>query len=462
MDSKHDEQAVEDAVQDTLEADSHIPDMCNLPSATIPHPTPHILDTVTHPSHEGVSMDGQDIDDQDATDADTEDNLDNGLAEGSDSDCIGQGFIDKEDGSGVDEQPQIHKPEIANEYGKSLRLIMIAAGLTMKATQAELIWNMHQAWYAGTHSKQSGVLEVECDWCKGHGLESHGRAQMWCNVEGIHIFSCVIYSRNDEAAWQAQDIFAGSQLCMQLASERQTDVVRLMDFLTTIIKYKALDLAAEVPLLNFASMSHVSYDHNLTLQLQESRQNCNYEVGIIHGQKNVPWRTLLDLLYLHQYTLVDWPAGVCAIGADFNVKCLNANELHSLTVPFLKEEMGANYLLEAPLDNDEDEDDVADEGLVPVPGSSFYLADWTSGIFTSMEHNVLELTNQPEQLEVFRNADPKMVDIPLFINTFHQPLHLLSDSQAFLKGLPENMDRPPADNASPSLPSPLPPSSPLP
>ncbi|KAI6021287.1 hypothetical protein EDC04DRAFT_2901262 [Pisolithus marmoratus] len=128
-------------------------------------------------------------------------------------------------------------------------------------------------------------------------------------------------------------------------------------------------------------------------------------------------------------------------------KCLNADELHSLTVPFLKEEMGAVYPLEAPVDDDDDDDDdedVSDEGLVPVPGSSFYLADWTSGTFTSMEHNIQELTNQPEELEVSRNADLKMFDIPLIINTFNQPLHLLSDPQAFLKGLLEEMDQPPA------------------
>ncbi|KAI5982134.1 hypothetical protein EDC04DRAFT_2616902 [Pisolithus marmoratus] len=357
---------------------------------------------------------------------------------------------------------------------------MITAGLTMKATQVELIWNMHQAWCMPVHilsSQEMQHYEEHKDehdypqlWVDIHKFWKESvtgekdmsmkamvgqvmtcrdaftqAAQIWCNVEGIHVFRCVIYSGNDKAAQQGQGIFAGSQLCMQLASERQTDVVRLMDYLATIIKYKALDLAAEVPLPNFASICR-SAD----------------EVGIIHGQKNVPWRTLLDLLYLHQYTLVDWPVGVCAIGADFNVKCLNADELHSLTVPFLKEEMGADYLLEAPIDDNEDEDDVADEGLVPVPGSSFYLADWTSDIFTSTEHNVLELTNQPEQLEVFRNADLKMFDIPVIINTFHQPLCLLSDSQAFLKGLLEDMDWPPADDASPSLPSPLPPSSPLP
>ncbi|KIK13604.1 hypothetical protein PISMIDRAFT_17867 [Pisolithus microcarpus 441] len=183
------------------------------------------------------------------------------------------------------------------------------------------------------------------------------------------------------------------------------------------------------------------------------------EVGIIHGQKNVPWRMLLDLLYLHQFTLVDWLRGVSAVGADFNVKHLNANELCSLIVPFLKEQMGADYMLEAPADDDED---VADEGLVPVPESSFYLMDWTPGISVSVQHNILVLMSQPEQLELFRDADLKMFNIPLVINTYNQSLCLLSDSQAFLKGLPKGMNWPPIDGASTSVDSPLPPSPPPP
>ncbi|KIK14008.1 hypothetical protein PISMIDRAFT_17598 [Pisolithus microcarpus 441] len=183
------------------------------------------------------------------------------------------------------------------------------------------------------------------------------------------------------------------------------------------------------------------------------------EVGIIHGQKNVPWRALLDLLYLHQFTLVDWLTGVSAVSANFNVKHLNANELHSLIVPFLKEQMGADYMLEAPAD---EEEDVADEGLVPVPESSFYLMDWTPGISVSVQHNILVLMSQPEQLELFRDADLKMFNIPLVINTYNQLLHLLSDSQAFLKGLLRGTNQPPIDGASTSVDLPLPSSSPLP
>ena len=47
---------------------------------------------------------------------------------------------------------------IVNEYGKTLATIMAAAGLSTKATQSELVWNMHQAWYASAHCKKNGGM----------------------------------------------------------------------------------------------------------------------------------------------------------------------------------------------------------------------------------------------------------------------------------------------------------------
>ena len=67
------------------------------------------------------------------------------------------------------------------------------------------------------------------------------------------------------------------------------------------------------------------------------------EVNIKHAQKNVSWKSVLNLLFVYHYTIVDWPAGIPAVGASFNVKSLNADELRALTVPFLKEQMGAAY-----------------------------------------------------------------------------------------------------------------------
>ncbi|KAI6019757.1 hypothetical protein F5J12DRAFT_780852 [Pisolithus orientalis] len=291
---------------------------------------------------------------------------------------------------------------IANEYGKTLVSIMADAGLTTKATQAESVWNIHQAWYVSANPKLSNESVNDYYSHQMKHYESHKdegehpelwakiwkfwnesingtkdmslkvMVQTWSNVEGIHVFGCVIYGGNDEAVHQAQGVFAGSSLCMQLASERQTDVAKLLDFLSMIIKYKILDSAASVLLPNFALLSQKLYDLALALQSQEVRHDQNwYEAEIKCGQKNVPWKVLLDLLFIHKHTIIDWPAGVLVVGPDFNVKCLNTNELHALTVPFLKEQMEQDYNLEAPAEEEEDH-------FVPVPASLFYLKHWTA------------------------------------------------------------------------------------
>ncbi|KIN92738.1 hypothetical protein M404DRAFT_36770 [Pisolithus tinctorius Marx 270] len=349
---------------------------------------------------------------------------------------------------------------IADEYGKTLVSIMAAAGLTTKATWAESVWNIHQAWYASTnpklsdesmndyYSRQMKHYESHKDegehpelWAKiwkfwnesingtkdMSSKEMVSQVQTWSNVEGIHVFGCVIYSGNDEAVCQAQGVFAGSLLCMQLASKRQTDVAKLLDFLSMIIKYKILDSAASVPLPNFALLLQKSYDRTLALQSQEVRCDRSrhilplmilqkfHEAEIKCRQKNVPWKVLLDLLFVHKHTIVDWPTGVLAVGPDFNVKHLNTDELHALTVPFLKEQMEQDYNLEAPAEEEEDH-------FVPVPALSFYLKHWTA-----------------DQLQLLHKADPKAFDIPLVVNTLHHSLRLVSDSQAFVKALPPTM-----------------------
>ncbi|KAI6096007.1 hypothetical protein F5141DRAFT_1221215 [Pisolithus sp. B1] len=218
----------------------------------------------------------------------------------------------QEDVLGVGSKLQAHRHEaqaITDEYGKTLASIMAAAGLMTKATQAESVWNMHQAWCVlldpdlviedmkDYHCHQMKHYESHKNkeefpdlWAEIHKFWSESISgsnnmslkgmvgqlmtcrdsftqvvQTWCNVENIHIFGCVIYSGNDEATHQAQGIFAGSSLCMQLASERQTDIARLLDYLATIIKYKVLDLSVNDPLPAFSILSGISYDHTFSL-----------------------------------------------------------------------------------------------------------------------------------------------------------------------------------------------------
>ncbi|KAI6096647.1 hypothetical protein F5141DRAFT_1220609 [Pisolithus sp. B1] len=384
---------------------------------------------------------------------------------------------------------------IADEYGKTLASIMATAGLMTKATWAEPVWNMHQAGYVVTNPKMSDENLKDYYHCQMKHYESHKdeeefpdlwveiwkfwsvsisgtkdmslkamvgqlmtcrdsfmqAAQTWCNVENIHVFGCVIYTGNDKAACQAQGIFAGSSLCMQLAGERQTDITRLLDYLTTIIKYKVLDSMATIPLPTFAMLSGRSYDHVLALKPQEStcdRNQCVlplvvlcklYQVEITCGQRNVPWKTLLDLLFTHKYVIVDWPVGVPAISQHFNVKHLTADELCALTVPFLKEQMGNDYPMETRIDDDDEHGDY----IVPEPASSFSLKPWTA-----------------DQLALVHMMNLKAFDIPLVTGTFGQPLHLLSDLQAFLKVVPRGMHHEAMSQGRVSTPTPTPSSPP--
>ncbi|KAI6110986.1 hypothetical protein EDD16DRAFT_1709018 [Pisolithus croceorrhizus] len=130
---------------------------------------------------------------------------------------------------------------------------------------------------------------------------------------------------------------------------------------------------------------------------------------------------------------MDWPAHVPTVGPDFNIRHLNADELHALVVPFPKEQMGVDYHAKAP-GEEEDQD-----GPMIVPSSSFHLKKWT-----------------PEQSRLFRLADSQMFSIPLVVNMSNEPLHILSDSQAFLRALPRGL-LPPRNWLSSSLPPSSPP-----
>ncbi|KAI6033062.1 hypothetical protein F5J12DRAFT_779407 [Pisolithus orientalis] len=198
-------------------------------------------------------------------------------------------------------------------------------------------------------------------------------AHMWCNVKDIHVFGCVIYGGNDKAACQAQGIFASSPICMEQASKRQPSVIRLLDYLATIVKH----------------------DHNCQVLPQVFLHKL-YEVGITSAQRNVPWKSLLNLPYMHQHTIVNWPAAVPTVSPDFNIKGLSADELHALAVPFLKEQMGAEFHSEVHADDD------GDDSLVLVPTASCDLREWT-----------------PKQKELVKMVSPEMFEIPLLVNTFN-------------------------------------------
>ncbi|KAI6009652.1 hypothetical protein F5J12DRAFT_782143 [Pisolithus orientalis] len=90
---------------------------------------------------------------------------------------------EEEEGAADTEEAQA----IADEYGKTLGSIMAAAGLTTKATCAESVWNMHQAWYAHTNPKASAEETKDYYRCHTKHYEDHKdedkHPQLWAEIQ---------------------------------------------------------------------------------------------------------------------------------------------------------------------------------------------------------------------------------------------------------------------------------------
>ena len=87
-------------------------------------------------------------------------------------------------------------------------------------------------WHVGIPLHNWWALFFHCD----HSSYIIGQVATWYNVEGIQVFVCIIYTGNDEATCQAQGVFCGSNLIMELVSEWQANISMLVDYLSMIVK----------------------------------------------------------------------------------------------------------------------------------------------------------------------------------------------------------------------------------
>ena len=174
-------------------------------------------------------------------------------------------------------------------------------------------------------------------------------------------------------------------------------------------RYKVINSTARLPLPDLTGQSSRKYPKAFDLKLHDNKCDCNHCVlplVIVHklskfaisvglfgtdniaaensvnvGQWNIQWKTLLDILYKHQLTIINWPDGVSAPGTDFKLRQLSADELHALVVPFLKEHMGNYYTAKDP--------DNTQSGNIMVPPSSFQFQKWSEGEWYASETMVL-------------------------------------------------------------------------
>ncbi|KAG1832370.1 hypothetical protein EV424DRAFT_1533540 [Suillus variegatus] len=368
---------------------------------------------------------------------------------------------------------------IAKEYGKSVRTILIQDGLSVKPTRAENSWNMYQVWYKMQHPKSSDAESYDwkeaqhahwikhCDqsenpelWEEIHEFwegisknpdespkaiynrimairDAFATSITYSRLEDIYVGGFVLYTGTEEAGRRAAGVFAGSPLILDLVNEKQADIKKLVDYLTTVIKYKRIDDTVSLP--SFAHMMGPKFNPELSCEKGEGTRDRNRrvaplmmlekfaKVGIPHEAKNIPWKTMLNSLYLCEVQVVDWPAGVSLVGPDFVFKDLKTDELKALVGPYLKRCMGSDYNAElARVEHHELKKKKKDgSGALKVLDKELVFVPWSD-----------------ESKELSRNEDPEMLNIPLITDTQGEVLRTLMDSILFMKNLPAGIELP--------------------
>ncbi|KAG1883233.1 hypothetical protein F4604DRAFT_1677593 [Suillus subluteus] len=382
--------------------------------------------------------------------------------------------------------------KIAKEYGKSTRTILIQAGLAVKTTRADNSWNMYQAWYKMKYPKSSDMStndwkqmqrdrwlkdSDQCEnpklwkevcefWDRSSRITEESSKVLYNRVMAVRdafALSCQAYSRLEDiyvggfVLYTVAGVFAGSPLNLDLVNKKQADIKELIDYLTTVIKYNCIDDTASLP--SFTRFTAPKFNPELSCEKGEGTCDRNRRVapimmlekfatesvGIPHEAKNIPWKTMLNSLYLHQAQVVDWPAGVPPVGSDFVFKDLKTDELKALVGPYLKRCMGSDYNAElARVEHLELKKKRKDKlSGVKVPEQELTFVPWLD-----------------ESKDLMSNEDSDMLNIPLITDTDGKVQHTLMDCVLFMKNLPPNIKVPdpaasPRDSPTPQPSSPL-------
>ncbi|KAG1898844.1 uncharacterized protein F5891DRAFT_981506 [Suillus fuscotomentosus] len=369
---------------------------------------------------------------------------------------------------------------IGKEFGKHRRVILIEAGLATKATRKESAWNQHQAWFPTVlpPSKEPNLAswkvkqnvhyhahpykdpnhaslwkKIQHHWdsvvASPEDLSSRESSSLmtavreafaksasyWYHTHGIHIAGITIYPGDEESGRQASGFFAGSNMVKALIDAQQVDVKRLIDELTTILKYKDLEAAqAEGKSLSFLPPP-VAVPNAPLLRNGKSARDRNRMVAPIiiseafadagHPSKtsNSRWMKMLDILYSMQLCIHDWPAGVPPPGPDFDLKSLSASQLRALG-------------------RDEDEDDAEKATTTKRKGKSKKSNEnrRTRGAVVQEPDVILSIKGwTPRQLSDFAGYSREVYSIPLVIDTDGVVLRRLEESDKFIKDLPPHV-----------------------
>ncbi|KAG2065154.1 hypothetical protein BDR04DRAFT_1161744 [Suillus decipiens] len=352
----------------------------------------------------------------------------------------------------------------AQELGA--RVILIEAGLAMKAMRKESPWNQHQTWFK-TFSPPSqehmyiplrdikAWKEKQAAHYKAHPYKDPKHAALWQKIQeywndslagatedltsrsasslmlragywyrthGIHISGVAIFPGHEDAGRQASG--------------------HILDELTTILKYKDLEAAqAEGISFSFLPCSTAVPNGMLLCNGKSARDRNRKVTPMIISKKfaeaghplktsNNRWLDMLNTLY---------PASVLPPGPNFDLKVLSASQLRALVVPYLRMHLEAMYEVDLGQDDENDDSEAETVKTKKCKGKSKKSNNnrRTKGTIVEELDIVLSIRKWSEfDVEHLESQSPSMYSIPLVINMNSEVLCELQDSVKFFKDFP--------------------------
>ncbi|KAG1748857.1 uncharacterized protein EDB91DRAFT_1244668 [Suillus paluster] len=378
---------------------------------------------------------------------------------------------------------------IGAKYGKSVRAILIEAGLSIKHSRSESDWNAHQRWFMDNHPRKDkecqspisvkehqrkhyhamGKENEQWDIIRNYNITGDNTNQSraktilsmrediarklsaYSRLEGIEIISCIFDTTQDEAARQASGFVAGSDLIVKLINEHQLDARAILDWVVTTTKVKGYNIsvpqfmggvgAYEILLSKPNEAPRDRYRRIWPIMVLEHTSKFGYR------PKAVQWRKLLDYAFQYKFMIKNWPDDILPISPEFNPHNLSSQHLKLLVVPFIKRKAHSYYKAELRTEA---------ESLFEIEkkkskGKHRGQARTVEDVMSELDIDVPEIKFAAWPDECIKQLDdevPEMFDIPLVTSALDVVLCKLVDSAKYTH---ETL---PSDHESPVTPSP--------
>ncbi|KAG1859393.1 hypothetical protein C8R48DRAFT_774731 [Suillus tomentosus] len=382
---------------------------------------------------------------------------------------------------GIDEAQELGRQTaekarvIGVKYGKSMRSILIEAGLSIKHSQLEtknisphfrgvhdansrvsaiIDWKECQRKHYHVMAKESEQWDTIRNYSITGGNTKQSRAKTilsmrediarklsaYSRLEGVEAIGCIFDTTQDEAARQASGFVAGSDFIVKLINKHQLDARAILDWVVTATKAKGYNISVPQFMGGVGAYEILLSKPNKAPATVTEGYGQLWYLRTLFGYrpKAVQWRKLLDYAFQYKFMIKNWPDDVPPIGPDFNPHNLSSQHLKLLVVPFIKRKAHSYYEAELRAEAENLLEIEKKKSKGKHPGRERTMKD----VIDELDVNVPEIEFaawSDECLKQLKDEASEMFDIPLVTSTLDVVLRKLVNSTKFKVSIPEDV-----------------------